>query len=308
MFENFFGSHKTTFGLDIGYKTLKVAQIKRGSRSMKIVGYNEVPLIEGALQKNGVKDKNKVAKTIRDACALAKPHRITAQAVTSALPESLVFTKIISLPAIKPTEVDKVIPHEASDFFPLPQKDIYMDWQLIGSNAKNQVEVLVIAAPRSLVDAYVEMIRIAGRELVYLETKPAALTRALIDPDSKDIYLILDIGAKSSGVTILEAGMIKLTTTIGVGGDQIAADFAKNMLTVGESIAKLIKYYEGRKAKIPKIKMIKLSGGGANIAGISSYLTKMLKVSTEVGVPFLGAKLSGYDPKYATVIGLAMRK
>lgn len=273
---------------------------------MSLIGAAEVAIPEGVMSKEGIKDKQKVSQAIMEAMRIAKPHSVTAKIVSSALPESLVFTKSLDLPQMTMQEINKNIPYQATEFFPLPIDQTYMDWQVVGENtAKQTTEVLVVAADKVLINSLNEAINSVGLELMGLETKPSAVTRALIPADDASPYLILDIGAKTSGLTCYDQRTIKLTSTAAIGGDDIQKDFDTSLKSISSEIMHLIKYYQNRVGQAQIFHKILLCGGGANIEKVTESLENLTKIKTEIGNPQINLK--NYDPRFATAIGLAMK-
>lgn len=304
MFESILGIKKPIFGLDIGYQTMKLVQIKGSGKSARLLGAIEVPIMTGVLSKDGVREKQKLAKAIQQAMTDAKPHPISAQIVSSALPESLVFTKSIELPKMSLKEINKNIPYRATEFFPIPPEETFMDWQVVGQG-NDKIEVLVVAAPKVLVTSLAEVMSSANLELMGLETKPASITRALIDSQDKSTYMILDIGAKTTGLTCYDQETIKLTSTVAIGGDKLQTDFDNGVKALSQEIVHLTKYYQNRMGQARIFHKVILAGGGANISKITQVIEGLVKIKTEVGRPQMNLK--GYDPRFATAIGLAMK-
>lgn len=307
MYEGILGIKKPIFGLDIGYQTLKVMQLKGDRAGAKILGVAEIPIDPKTLAKEGIKEKNKVAEAIHRAMQTAKPHPISAKIVSSALPESLVFTKSIDLPKMSDEEINKNVPFQAGEFFPIPPAEMYIDWQIVGSLPnKNQVDVLVVAAPKIIVDSIAEVVKIAGLELSSLETKPVADTRALIAPNDNGPYLILDIGAKTSSLICYDQGTIKLTSTISAGGDDFATNFQPNINSLASEIVHLVKYYQNRIGQATIFRKVIMAGGGSNVPHLPEAIEKATRIKTEISWPLISTKT--YNPKFATVIGLAIKK
>lgn len=282
-------------------------QLSGDGPGAKMLGVSEITLSPKMLTKEGIKEKNKVANAIIEAMRQAKPKPTTAKLVSSALPESLVFTKSVDLPAMSIQEVNKNIPYQAGEFFPLPPNETYMDWQIVGSlPGANTIDVLVVAAPKMIIDSLAETIKLAGLELISLETKPMADVRALISPKDNGPYLIIDIGAKNSSITCYDQGTIKLTSTVSAGGDDLATDFQANLKAIATEITHFIKYYQNRIGQATIFHKIILAGGGANVENLTKTLEKSTRIKTEIGWPIIKTKT--YNPKFATVIGLAMKR
>lgn len=306
MFEGVLGIKKATFGLDIGHATMKMVQVKGVGPAARLAGAVEVAVPEESITKDGIKEKKKLAKIIKAAVKEAQPSPINAKIVSSALPESLVFTKLIDLPKMTDKELAKNIPYQATEFFPLPVEETYMDWQVVGTLPNNSIEVLVVAAPRVLVNDLIETVKLAGFELMGLETKPIALIRALVRNHEPGPIILIDIGATNTALICFDQGTLKLTSTLTFGGDQIKLEPAETIKNLSAEVMHLIKYYQNRLGQVQVFKKIVLAGGGANIHQVTIVLQQLLKIKTEVGDPLI--RLKNYDPKYAASIGLALKE
>lgn len=307
MYEGPLGLKKPIFGLDIGYQTLKVMQLRGEGPGAKVLSVAETPIPAKSLSKEGVKDKEKIAQAILEAMKAARPHPISARMISSALPEALVFTKSIDLPKMERAEINKTIPYQAGEFLPIPPTEMYIDWHIVGSlPGEKSIDVLLVATPKTIVDSLVETIKMVGLELVSLETKPVAASRALIMPNDSGPYLLLDIGAKTSSIICFDEGTIKLTSTISASAEELTKNFQENIKILATEIHRLIKYYQNRIGQNTVFRQIILAGGGANTPEMAPALEKATKISTKIGWPVIKTKT--YNPKYATVIGLAMKK
>lgn len=246
MFETVLGIKKPIFGLDIGHATIKMVQVKGAGALARMTGAIEAAVAEDSITQNGIKDKKKIAEIIKAAARKAQPNSINAKIVSSALPESLVFTKLIDLSQMTKKELDKNIPYQATEFFPIPVEETYMDWQIIGSLPNNTIEVLVVAAPRVLVNDLIETVKLAGFGLMGLETKPIAAIRALVQPREPGPTILADIGATNSALVCIDQGILKLTSTLTFGGDEIKVDPTEKIKTLAEEILHAVKYYQNR--------------------------------------------------------------
>ncbi|KKQ18306.1 MAG: Type IV pilus assembly protein PilM [Berkelbacteria bacterium GW2011_GWA1_36_9] len=307
MYESVLGLKKPIMGLDIGYKTLKVMQLRGDGPGAKVVGVAEIQIPPKILSKEGIKEKKALSEAIIAAIRSAQPHPITARIVSSALPESLVFTKSVDLPTMTTQEINKNIPYQAGEFFPIPPSETYMDWQVVGAlPGTNTTDVLVVAAPKIIIDSFAEAIKMTGLELMSLETKPVADVRALISSNDGGPYLILDVGAKTSSLSCYDQGTVKLTSTISVGGDDLTNDFQPNLKNVATEVTHFVKYYQNRIGQATIFHKIILAGGGANTNGLRKTLEDATRIKTEITWPIIKTKT--YNPKYATVIGLALKR
>jgi type IV pilus assembly protein PilM len=298
-----FRSREPIFGLDIGHETLKVAQVVSAGNKAEIVSLSEMPIPKGAKTAQGIKEKDIIAQKIREARERAQPHKIATAACVSALPESLVFTKVIELPQMSDKEIAQAMPFQIAHAFPISAEEAYFDWAILGaSTPKDTLEVLAVAAPKILVDDFIEVVEKSNSELVALETKPTALTRLFARKASS--MIIVDIGAVVTGIDIVNVGDLRLTATVEAGAEQIKTNMGA-VKEIADEVKNLVKYYVGRLGEKAEFSSVTLCGGGANLKAIPEELTKLLKIPAVIGKPALN--IAGYNPTLATVLGLALR-
>jgi type IV pilus assembly protein PilM len=325
---NIIKSNFTVFGLDIGFQTLKLVQIRKKRSGIYLTGAIEIPLQEKILDKDRFRNKADTANLIKDALKKAKPGAITARSIVSALPETFVFTKTVKMPKMSPAEYQAAIPHEIADFLPIPIENVYFDYQILVAHPDESLsDILIVATPKRLVDDYVEMANLAGLDLVALETKPMAVGRAIIGDKDKDGTLILHVGTEYSRIAIWDNGGLKLSTMVNTGQNQLLEslgmkgnpdkkvitldatskkDIAQPLNNIIEEAINAIKYHQNRGYKPQPIKKIVLCGSGVLISGIDTLIEDQVKIKTEIQK----IKLAGNQelpPQYIAAYGLALR-
>lgn len=324
MFGLSFKDSNSIFGLDIGYETLKLVQLKRSKNAISLVGSNEIPLVERILEKDHFKNKAEMANLIKEACRLAKPKMIYAQKIVSALPETFVFSKTIQMPKMKNEEYKNAVPIEAAQYLPIPIENTYIDYQiLIVHPDEPLVDILFVATPKKLVDDYVEMTKMAGLELVALETKPLAVGRAIASSTQLNGTVIVEIGTELSRISIWDDNNIRLTTTVNTGKNHLLETMGQNnqsskidlnnMETVAlitgitDEVINAIKYHQNRDYKPKPPNKIMICGSGANLENIETIFEKETKLKTEKFSPHLSNNAT-LGSEFITSFGLALRK
>lgn len=205
--------------------------------------------------------------------------------------------------------------------------------------------ILLTAAPKNLVARYIDIFKRAKFNLLSLETEAFALSRSLIGNDLSTV-MIVDIGATTADICIIEQGVPILNRGIDTGGEfitktimnslnvneeraeQFKRDFGlsdvggyKNVPDVIQkslnSIINEIKYvfeiYQRQGAS--KIDKIVLTGGSAFLPNLPNYLSELLDLPVVIGDPWdriiypldLKPVLQEIAPRMAAAIGLAMR-
>ena len=320
---------KAVFGLDIGYETIKLVQLSRGRNGLSLVGAVEMKLKNRILEKDQFRNQTEAANQIREAMRLAKPYPITAKNLVSSLPETFVFTKTVQLPKMPERELAEAVPNEAVEFLPIPLEDVYLDYQvLIAHPDEPLLDIFVAAAPKKLVDGYVQLAKAAGLELAALETKTFAAGRTIMaEGKSLKGVLILHIGTEFSRFSIWDANTIRLSSTVSVGRNQIVeslglfnkdksetitippekyGDIAQSAAPIIDEIVAAIKYHQTRDYRPSPVSKIILCGSSAAIAGLDTFIEKEVKIKTEK-VDLLVSRKQSLPPQYIAAFGLALR-
>lgn len=214
------------------------------------------------------------------------------------------------------------------------------------ANPEKAVQVLLTAAPKSLVDRYVTIFQKANLKLISLETQAFALQRSLIGNDQSAI-MILDIGAVATDISVVVKGIPVLNRSIDVGGESLTKAIG-NSMNVDHARAEQFKRdfgltNFGDATKIPKaiefvfssivneiqyvlnlysgqheiaIEKIILAGGSAFLPHLTEHLSTTLKIKTYIGDPWarvvypvdLKPVVAELGPRFAVALGLAMRE
>lgn len=299
------------FGLEISTTQLRAIEIERGLFSTSVKAVNERPLSRSPWLKNGLRNKEELTKQLQELLATAKPKPIEPERVTVSIPESLVFSKVITLPNVSRKELNQTIPFEAAEFLPLPLEEMYLDWQIepTGHGKEAELHVLVVAAPRGLVDDLIEVTKGAGLIINSLESKSFALARALQHHLTDDhVTVIANIGHKITTILFASRRAIKLTSTVQIASGQTAAHIHHQAAVIADEINEGITYYHNRLGQAEPVQNIFLTGPGALTPHLASRLKKLTNLPTEIGYPVIQLpNRQPIHPRFSTVLGLALR-
>lgn len=348
---NFFHD-KPLFGLDIGHGSLKVMQVEREAgkktgkaRRPRLLGYGFTTFDKTAQQNGVVVRPEIIAKAAQD---MFKQHLIgdiTTRRVSLAIPAYRTFTRSLSLPKLKAGELDEAVQLEAEQYISLPLEALYLDYEVVKETAET-LELFVVAVPQAIVDSYLDLVQILGLETVLIEPTLSSSGRMFtIDNQSDVASIIIDFGSESSdisifdkhilvtgtvqgggesftesikaklGVSAQEAQLIKTRYGLGVSKKQAAIrqTLEPTLQQIVKEIRRMIRYYEERYGSDRPIGQIIALGGGANMPGLSEYLTEALRLAVRHSDPWqyldhrdLQVPPVADKPMYATVAGLSL--
>jgi type IV pilus assembly protein PilM len=338
---------KPIFGLDIGSYSVKAAEVKFHGDEAELFAASIVDMPEPnkSLTK---KNRGELVQSIKKAVALSKPHNIDTKYVVSALPESKVYTDIITVPQMEEEELKTAVPFEAAKHMPLKLEESYIDFSVVEATKDKKINVLVVGTARDLVDFYRQIIREAGMDLISLEIKPIAAARALLSEEmKKQAILIVDVGANNSSLTLFLEGNVVVAITVSTGGETYVEAVAKELKINREEalqmseiaakseekkermlrilfplfddlvtrIQKVISFHATKNPKKSTVDKILLTGGGAVTPGFQEYIQQNAGVETTIANPFINLKgeviqkiPQAESSSIVTAIGLALKR
>lgn len=347
-----FSSNTSYLGIDIGTSGIKIVEIKedKGKAILLSYGFSENKVRE---KRNEWKiDIPETAKIINKICKKAD---MASRTAIVSLPSFSVFSSVISLPNVQPKDIDSTVHWEAKKVIPLPLEEMILDWKIIADkelakgegSGKLATKVFLTGAPRSLVKRYIDIFKEAQINLLSLETETFSLIRAFMGND-KSAVMIVELGANTADIVIVERNVPMLSRSLDVGGLTITKAISNN-LNIGLERAEQFKYDLGissidKEADIiPKtiietispilneikytlelfqsknnmnVEKIILSGGSSLIINFAGYLSKELNMNVIVGDPWarlsypldLKPTLDEIGPRMSVAIGLALRE
>jgi Tfp pilus assembly PilM family ATPase len=107
---------------------------------------------------------------------------------------------------VDPSKVTQIIEYEAKSNVPFPLEEVVWDYQILGTTAGGELEVLLVAIKSDIVEGLFRVTESAGLRLQLCDVSPAALCNAFRYNygDLEDCTMLLDIGAKTSNLLFFE--------------------------------------------------------------------------------------------------------
>ena len=272
-----FSKPKNFLAVDIGTHGIKLVELQKRNKRAHLFTY---AYTDQELAQNQADGRFVEAGAVADLLKkiVQKAKTMSRQAVAS-LPASAVFSSIVNIPLFSKKEEKEVfIKREAEKLVPLPLTETVLDWKIVAwDNGKEKNEMaLLTAAPKKLIASYSEIFKIAGLNLLSLDTEANALISALIGKDPAPTLLI-DLGATQTDFFLVEKGIPLFFHSIQLGGRGFT-DIIKNTLGVTAEEAEQIK----RDLPNQGLGGKPLSGFPAIFEPVISSLVETIKYSFEI--------------------------
>lgn len=249
-------SQPLPFGLDLSDLSLKIVQLKRKGKGLQTASFFRKDLPAGLIEGGEIKREKELVEILKTAVAGVKGESLETGQVVCNLPEEKVFIRLIQLPKMEKEEIDEAIKWQVEANIPLPIDEVYLDWQMIRpiKNNLDHFDILVAAAPKSLVESYLNVLKKSGLTALALEPESAAVVRSLIKEDENTMgpTMIIDLGSTGTNFVIFSAGAIRFTSHISISGQTFGRAIMEK-LDVDETRAEELKI----KADLDKLIEIK---------------------------------------------------
>ena len=118
----------------------------------------------------------------------------------------------------------KSIKFEASKHISSSVEDSAVEFEILGdAQEPGQMNVMLVAAPKDMVDTRVQVLEMAGLDPLVVDVEAFALIRALVEFNASDEFLhrtvaLIDMGASHTDVNIVSQGDFALTRNIPIAG------------------------------------------------------------------------------------------
>lgn len=359
-------------GIDIGTSSIKIVELSKVQDTFRLENYGEIKFSEKEAPME-VYQQSPLKMLDEDVAALLKKimtdMNISATQAAFALPVFSSFSTIIELPPMPKEDMEKAIQFEARQYVPIPISEVSIDSLVIGEEKKKHdeqksplgkegdlqvqqkmkkkhLEVLLVAVPNEIKKKYQHIAELAKLELVALEMETFPMARALLKGDHS-ISIIVDIGARSTDICIVDEGFVRISHNLEFSGVDITkaysaftgADFvdaelkkkviglnltpgqlseAKELTGVVDGIIgeteRIIHSYFNKTGR--QVQQVVLAGGVSRMPGFKERFNEQLSLSITIGNPFDGLvypkeltkTLNDIGPTFAVAVGLAMRR
>ena len=380
-----FFSHGTRrqVGIDIGTSSIKAAELSEEGGGIALKNYGIIDGLDfmgkapGPARTLGAVTipEDAVAGAIR---ALLSSSRIETKEAVFTVPIFSSFLTVIELPLMGADELERAVGLQVKSYIPVPLSEVVLDWLAIPPETPTAVpqvapavaavtttrpqafplpissttqtastlSVLLVAIPKEVIQKYERIAAKVGITMSAVESESFSMLRSLIGNDPS-VTMIVDFGARSTTLTIVDKGFIRLSHTVDLAGEELTEHIAHGMnissvraealkksegvetsastsgvsQLITPSLQKLTteydhmaQFYATKRNK--QIERIVLAGGSAKMPGLVEYLQNNLGVPISLGNPF--ARLSypreleklltqELSPVLAVATGAAMR-
>jgi type IV pilus assembly protein PilM len=227
---------KSFLAVDFGAGTLKLAEFELNeSGGLRLKQYGFKPL-----GPDGAQESAREAVVLKALQELLAEKGVTAKTANVCAPGFHVFSKFVKLPPVDAGKVTQIIQYEAQQNVPFPLEEVVWDYQILGTTAGGELEVLLVAIKADIIEGIYRATETVGLKQQLADVSPAALCNAFRYNygDLDDCTMLLDIGSKTSNLLFFEKGKV-FSRGINLGANSITQDFANESKLKWDAAEKL---------------------------------------------------------------------
>ena len=229
----------TVVGLNIGNAYIKAVEVTSKGGQMTVTGMGVIATPPESYANGNVLSVTALSNALRTMwkqAGLSSKATIFSVAGTGSL-----VVRVIEVPKMTDGELADNMRVDADRYIPFPPSEVVMDVQALRDlpadpDAAN-MEVLLAAAQREIIDLHVAVVQKAKLTPRAIDVEPLALARTmqlelraqnpLIDYD--DVTAVLNIGQTGTEISILRGDIVVFTRTVPNGGGNLTNAIAESM-------------------------------------------------------------------------------
>jgi type IV pilus assembly protein PilM len=300
----------SVLGVDVGTASVKVVELAKKRSSFSVVNYGILETgdylknASRAIQSSGLRVQKEVVAELLD--LLLSEMGTRCERACIAIPSFSSFVTTLEMPVLDKQEMENAVQFQARQFVPIPPDQVSIDWVEVAryedENGQPHSRVLLIGIPKDVINVYTEACDLIGISAVRFELDSVSLSRSIVS-SSEEPFLVLDIGALSTNIIVVQGGFVHYSNQIEYGGAYLTnalshgLDLSKERAEelkrhsgisdqgAGSQLSTLLPshldviidevnnvrgaYGERYSKKVDSIVMV---GGGSNVSGIGEYL------------------------------------
>ncbi len=309
----------TSIGVDIGSRTITVAELKGSRGRTTISNFGGLELPGDTVREGEVIDVPGTAAAIKE---LMNSAGIKGKKVWLGVANQRVVVRQVDLPWVEEKELKASLRYQVQDFIPIPVEEAELDVHVVEEYVNDAGDrfrrMLLVAAHRDSVNAHVEAARQAGLKPVGVDLNSFAVLRAIGNTDTMQPgdEVIVDVGADVTNIVVHRGTQPTFVRILVMGGDDITdalesglgvprdqAEAAKRSALVGaegdvtsrivteradsfiDEIRSSLDYFQAQTGDV-QLASVVLTGGGASLQGLADRLAAQLRLPVDVGNPF----------------------
>lgn len=227
-------------GIDISDTTIKYIGLYIHRGETHIEKFFEKRISPGIVESGEIKKPKELAAALSEV-----KEKFDLRAAHASLPEERAYLFETEIAAKEDERIRDVIEFHLEENVPLSVEEVVFDYDIIETGKGDNIRVSVSVMPREVVEKYTEAFERAGVALESLEIEAQAVARAVVPRGDNRPHMVVDFGRTRTGIAIVTNGIVRFTSTVDMGGDNLTDVIEKSLNNLGRKEAERIKEERG---------------------------------------------------------------
>ncbi|MBF8280256.1 MAG: type IV pilus assembly protein PilM [Candidatus Magasanikbacteria bacterium] len=290
-------------GLDLSDTSIEIVAVREFLNSVKVTGLGRILLEPGAVSHGDIVRPDRVMPLLQNVFASARPKPIAERGITMIIPETHLYSTIVSVPSdVAKKDVKQIVRTSGTEKIPLVREEFWDAWSEPLFTDDGAV-VNYFAVPAKIITSYQKLAEVSGFKVRQFVPEQLALLNVAISDLPEEPLLILDFGGERTMLMLVDKSGVVLSASLAVGGNHLTRAIQKQLgktlkaaeetniengldpealkgklflilqreiQPIMKKMTQMMAYYERRFGV--QISKIILTGGGAQLKSFSEYV------------------------------------
>jgi len=332
------------WGIDLGHQALKAVRLSRQGGIVRIEQILKVAYETIEPDPDSVERSRHIRTALTEFMETAKPKKHDKVGV--AIPGRSAFNRTIPLPPVEEKRIPDIVKYEAQQLIPFPIDEVIWDYQRLGENEMEELEVTLFAVKTQIIFSYLANLQSTKVPVDVIQVAPLCLYNFVqYDRKPEGSIIVVDVGAGNADLVLVDGDRF-WNRPLPYSGDDItqaleekfqisfeeAEDLKVNSATskqadklfnvmrpvLGDMVSEIhrsIGYYKSQTRNVKFDQMV-LMGNSFKLKGMKEFFAQHLDYGVEVldrldGIEIGGeldaAALPAELSSYAVALGLGLQ-
>lgn len=227
-------------GIDISSSMVRMAELSRTSRGLKLKTYSETRLDSPILPGQSLLSHKNLIEVLKKT---QKDHNL--KFVEVSIPEEKSYLFTIEVVDGTKEEIRTRIEMHIEENVPIALDDAVFDYHRIKKNETTGMQFLAVSVvPIIVIEEYIALFEECGMLPISFLIENQALSRAIIKKGDRENYLIVNVSRKNTVLSVVNDESVQFTSTIALGSEDFTNAIVSK-LSINNEQARQVKYDKG---------------------------------------------------------------
>lgn len=312
-------------GISFSESEIAVMNLVASRHGMNVFSFDTLSVPKGSIENGSVAAPEHLRKVLGD---FQKKKRISFARV--AIPEESSYLVRLSVPAGSDAAIRRYLLEHLEEHVPLKPDNAIFDYVILAA-LEDTADILLSAAPRQVIDSFLEVFSDTGITLLSIEVDIQAVARAVVPAYETDAVGLINIGKNRTTIAIVVDGLVRFATTTDFGSGGLPKANGEKKKTskerrdaieafgreLGTAVGEHLQYWETHRSSEEERNLERLIVCGEDVSepDLFNYLAPFLPLHPALGNPWQNVLFleKAIPPmtrresfKYTTAIGLSL--